>query len=248
MSEDPTTGEQRLRAPEGLLRAAPRRVTRRSGSSTRERRGLIRRPGLPQPRPPDRGDRCRGRGAPGGGPRPLFSAARSAAPQSFAPFEAPEGGRSPDSCSTPSRSATCSRPINRRARLPGAGRDRWHRARVPRRVRRGPARDAPDRQDDPSRSRGAPHPRSHGRRVPKPAARDEVAELANTLEEMLTELGAARSETEAALLRQRAFVADASHELRTPLTSILPTSSCSRPSSRATSATWRAWRCGPPSG
>ena len=38
---------------------------------------------------------------------------------------------------------------------------------------------------------------------------------------MLTELGAARSETEAALLRQRAFVADASHELRTPLTSIL---------------------------
>jgi signal transduction histidine kinase len=38
---------------------------------------------------------------------------------------------------------------------------------------------------------------------------------------MLRELGAARSETEGALLRQREFVADASHELRTPLTSIL---------------------------
>src|SRR5665648_605919 len=38
---------------------------------------------------------------------------------------------------------------------------------------------------------------------------------------MLRELGAARSETESALARQRDFVADASHELRTPLTSIL---------------------------
>jgi two-component system, OmpR family, sensor kinase len=57
--------------------------------------------------------------------------------------------------------------------------------------------------------------------LPKPLAQDEVAELADTLEEMLGELGAARTETEAALTRQRAFVADASHELRTPLTSIL---------------------------
>ena len=38
---------------------------------------------------------------------------------------------------------------------------------------------------------------------------------------MLGELSAARGETEAALERQRDFVADASHELRTPLTSIL---------------------------
>src|SRR5205823_11538524 len=38
---------------------------------------------------------------------------------------------------------------------------------------------------------------------------------------MLKSLDAARSETEAALERQREFVADASHELRTPLTSIL---------------------------
>jgi two-component system, OmpR family, sensor kinase len=57
--------------------------------------------------------------------------------------------------------------------------------------------------------------------LPKPEASDEVSELAHTLEDMLRELGAARSETEAALSRQREFVADASHELRTPLTSIL---------------------------
>ncbi len=57
--------------------------------------------------------------------------------------------------------------------------------------------------------------------LPKPSANDEVADLAHTLEDMLGELGAARSETESALARQREFVADASHELRTPLTSIL---------------------------
>jgi two-component system OmpR family sensor kinase len=57
--------------------------------------------------------------------------------------------------------------------------------------------------------------------LPKPEAGDEVADLAHTLEDMLSELGAARAETEAALARQREFVADASHELRTPLTSIL---------------------------
>ena len=57
--------------------------------------------------------------------------------------------------------------------------------------------------------------------LPKPRANDEVADLANTFEDMLRELSAAREETEATLERQRAFVADASHELRTPLTSIL---------------------------
>jgi signal transduction histidine kinase len=57
--------------------------------------------------------------------------------------------------------------------------------------------------------------------LPKPASKDEVAELADTLEDMLRSLDAARAETESALTRQREFVADASHELRTPLTSVL---------------------------
>ena len=57
--------------------------------------------------------------------------------------------------------------------------------------------------------------------LPHPEADDEVAELARTLEGMLEALDASRSETEAMLARQRAFVADASHELRTPLTSVL---------------------------
>jgi signal transduction histidine kinase len=57
--------------------------------------------------------------------------------------------------------------------------------------------------------------------IPAPEAEDEVAELARTLEDMLAALAAAREETEATLVRQREFVADASHELRTPLTSVL---------------------------
>jgi signal transduction histidine kinase len=61
-------------------------------------------------------------------------------------------------------------------------------------------------------------PSSH---MPQPRATDEVGELARTLEQMLRSLDAARSEREAALRKQREFVADASHELRTPLTSIL---------------------------
>ena len=49
-----------------------------------------------------------------------------------------------------------------------------------------------------------------GRRLPVPAARDEVARLADTLNGMLGRL-------EGAIERERTFVADASHELRTPL-------------------------------
>lgn len=49
-----------------------------------------------------------------------------------------------------------------------------------------------------------------GRRLPVPAARDELARLAETLNGMLERL-------QRALERERAFAADASHELRTPL-------------------------------
>jgi two-component system, OmpR family, sensor kinase len=57
-------------------------------------------------------------------------------------------------------------------------------------------------------------------RIPVPAAKDEVGELARTMDGMLQALDDARSEREQSLERQREFVADASHELRTPLTSI----------------------------
>lgn len=63
--------------------------------------------------------------------------------------------------------------------------------------------------------------RDPGMSMPMPEADDEVADLARTLEEMLSALDSARGETQAMLERQREFVADASHELRTPLTSIL---------------------------
>ncbi|HEY1285790.1 MAG TPA: HAMP domain-containing sensor histidine kinase [Solirubrobacterales bacterium] len=59
------------------------------------------------------------------------------------------------------------------------------------------------------------------RHMPASGGEDEVAELAATLEQMLRSLDSARAEREAAMRRQREFVADASHELRTPLTSIL---------------------------
>src|SRR5829696_5740173 len=49
-----------------------------------------------------------------------------------------------------------------------------------------------------------------GRRLPLPAARNEISRLAETLNEMVGRL-------ERALERERAFVTDASHELRTPL-------------------------------
>jgi signal transduction histidine kinase len=63
--------------------------------------------------------------------------------------------------------------------------------------------------------------RDPSQRVPQPETDDEVAELARTLDQMLRELDAARTETENMIQAQREFVADASHELRTPLTSIL---------------------------
>ena len=52
------------------------------------------------------------------------------------------------------------------------------------------------------------------RRLPEPAAQDEVGELATMLNEMLASLERARDV-------ERRFLADASHELRTPLTALL---------------------------
>ncbi|WP_309111845.1 ATP-binding protein [Saccharothrix sp.] len=51
------------------------------------------------------------------------------------------------------------------------------------------------------------------RRVPVPAARDEIADLADTMNDMLARLAAG-------MARQRRFASDASHELRTPLASL----------------------------
>jgi signal transduction histidine kinase len=51
------------------------------------------------------------------------------------------------------------------------------------------------------------------RRVPEPAARDEVGRLARTMNAMLARLQQAH-------IRQRRFVSDASHELRSPLATI----------------------------
>lgn len=51
------------------------------------------------------------------------------------------------------------------------------------------------------------------RRLPEPAARDEVGTLARTLNQMLASLELARD-------NERRFLADASHELRTPLTAL----------------------------
>ena len=90
------------------------------------------------------------------------------------------------------------------------------------------------------------------RHMPVPRTDDEVGELAETLEEMLRSLDAARSEREAAMRKQREFVADASHELRTPLTSIVANlellqASLEDPTRRRT-APWSTRRCGPRTG
>ena len=55
--------------------------------------------------------------------------------------------------------------------------------------------------------------RHQSRRVPEPATGDEIARLAQTMNEMLDRL-------DAASVRERQLVADASHELRSPLASV----------------------------
>jgi two-component system, OmpR family, sensor kinase len=72
-----------------------------------------------------------------------------------------------------------------------------------------------------ARAREIATTRDPSRHMPKPLAEDEVAELARTLDSMLRELDAARTESQQIVQAQREFIADASHELRTPLTSIL---------------------------
>jgi signal transduction histidine kinase len=57
-------------------------------------------------------------------------------------------------------------------------------------------------------------------RMPVPVVRDEISELAVTLQDMLDELAASQARIDESLQRQREFVADASHELRTPLTAV----------------------------
>ena len=81
--------------------------------------------------------------------------------------------------------------------------------------------DAPDLLADRDRARDRRHRRPLPATCRSPQVDDEVGELARTLEQMLRSLDAARAEREAAMQKQREFVADASHELRTPLTSIL---------------------------
>src|SRR5437763_1869568 len=106
-------------------------------------------------------------------------------------------------------------------RDPRAVRDRDRPVRLeagPRRVRRRPE---PYRGRPPAASGELARARVRAVAMPKPEAQAGVADLANTLEDMLRALDDARAETEGALARQREFVADASHELRTPLTSIL---------------------------
>jgi signal transduction histidine kinase len=61
------------------------------------------------------------------------------------------------------------------------------------------------------RRAGSVSAKTPGQRLPVPRAKDEIARLATTLNDMLERL-------EAAFAHERRFVADASHELRTPLT------------------------------
>ena len=62
--------------------------------------------------------------------------------------------------------------------------------------------------------------RDFTRRVEHPGKEDEVGELANTFNEMLSSLEEAYLKVERSLAQQRNFVSDVSHELRTPLTTL----------------------------
>lgn len=57
-------------------------------------------------------------------------------------------------------------------------------------------------------------------RIPSSGPKDEIGQLADTLNTMLSRLEKAYNELDEAYKAQRRFVSDASHELRTPLTTI----------------------------
>jgi two-component system, OmpR family, sensor kinase len=58
------------------------------------------------------------------------------------------------------------------------------------------------------------------RRIPAPAAQDEVTSLSRSLNAMLAQIEHSFAAREASEARMRRFVADASHELRTPLAAV----------------------------
>jgi two-component system, OmpR family, sensor kinase len=58
------------------------------------------------------------------------------------------------------------------------------------------------------------------RRIPEPAAQDEVTSLSRSLNAMLAQIEQSFAVREASEERMRQFVADASHELRTPLAAV----------------------------
>jgi len=58
------------------------------------------------------------------------------------------------------------------------------------------------------------------RRIPEPAAKDEVTSLSHSLNAMLAQIEQSFAVREASEERMRQFVADASHELRTPLAAV----------------------------
>ena len=210
------TERRHLLAATGPARAAPRPAAPPSACSNRSGPVVVQRPGRPT------SGRRRGRARHRRLPRASRALAVPRRPRQR--LFARSDGRSPSrsaSSSTPSREATSQHDTIAASACSSPSACSAARARVPRRPRRRPPRDAPDR-------------RAHraAREVARTRDPDvDAAQAARPTTRWPTwptrsrtcsgELSAARTETEAALARQREFVADASHELRTPLTSIL---------------------------
>ena len=186
--------------------------TRTSGRSPHERQG---------PRAAGRGGPATSARLPRRRPGPC-SRARSTAPTASSDAQHADRRRRGVRAvrASPRRASTTT--IAKRPALPRARRARRHAPGLPRRTRRGAPRDAPDRRADPGRPRGRASPATRpSRRCPSRRPTTRSRSWRTPSRRCCSELDAARAETEAALERQREFVADASHELRTPLTSIL---------------------------